>query len=139
MRNTPDPSSGQPAVPPRRRGFGRRLVPKLILLATFILIVDALVGDKGLLERIRENQRSRQVAESLENMRRENAHLREQSRRLREEDPAAIETAARKQLGMIKPGEMLFIIKDTDQPQPAPAKPATPAPPASTAPDKSPR
>jgi cell division protein FtsB len=131
MRNTPDPSSGQPAVPPRRRGFGRRLVPKLILLATFILIVDALVGDKGLLERIRENQRSRQVAESLENMRRENAHLREQSRRLREEDPSAIESAARKQLGMIKPGEMLFIIKDTDQPQPAPAAPATPPAPAS--------
>ncbi len=129
MRTTPDPSSNQPAVPPRRRGFGRRIVPKLILLATFILIVDALVGDKGLLERIRENQRSRQVAESLDNLRRENAHLREQSRRLREEDPGAIETAARKQLGMIKPGEMLFIIKDTEQPQPAPAAPRAPASP----------
>lgn len=132
MRNTPEPSTGQPAtVPPRRRGWGRRLVPKLILLATFILIVDALVGDKGLLERMRENQRSRQVAESLENLRRENAQLREQARRLREEDPGAIEAAARKQLGMIKPGEMLFIVKDTDQAgkpapdQSAPDKPST--------------
>lgn len=116
MPTPPDPSTGQPAIPPRRRGWGRRLVPKLILLATFILIVDALVGDKGLLERMRENQRSRQVAESLEKLRHENAELREQSRRLREEDPGAIEAAARKQLGMIKPGEMLFIIKDTDKP-----------------------
>src|SRR5436190_20935299 len=137
MRNTPDPSTGQPAaVPPRRRGWGRRLVPKLILLATFILIVDALVGDKGLLERMRENQRSRQVSESLDNMRRENAQLREQARRLREEDPGAIEAAARKQLGMIKPGEMLFIVKDTDKPTPAPAPDADKPAPAA---DKTPR
>jgi len=109
-------------------------VPKLLLLATFILIVDALVGDKGLLERIRENQRSRQVAESLEKMRHENALLREQANRLREEEPNAIESAARKQLGMIKPGEMLFIVKDTDQPQPAPSTTAAPAAPATAAP-----
>ncbi len=127
MRKASDPSSGQTTALPRRRGLGRRLVPKLILLATFILIVDALVGDKGLLERVRENQRSRQVAESLENLRHENAHLREQARRLREEEPGAIESAARKQLGMIKPGEMLFIIKDTDPPS-APATPPAPAP-----------
>ncbi len=127
MRKAPDPSSGQTTALPRRRGLGRRLVPKLILLATFILIVDALVGDKGLLERVRENQRSRQVAESLENLRHENAHLREQARRLREEEPGAIESAARKQLGMIKPGEMLFIIKDTDPPSAA-ATPPAPAP-----------
>ncbi len=133
-KNAPDPSSGPTAAIPRRRGWGRRLVPKLILLATFILIVDALVGDKGLLERIRENQRSRQVAESLEKMRHENALLRDQANRLREEEPNAIESAARKQLGMIKPGEMLFIIKDTDQPQPAPPQP--PAAPASPTPDK---
>src|SRR5215472_7096469 len=116
MRNAPDSSSGHPALPKLRRGLGRRIVPKLILLATFILIVDALVGDKGLLERIRENQRSRQVAESLEKQRHENALLREQANRLREEDPDAVEAAARKQLGMIKPGEMLFIIKDLDRP-----------------------
>jgi cell division protein FtsB len=134
MRNAPDPSSGQATALPRRRGLGRRLVPKLILLATFILIVDALVGDKGLLERIRENQRSRQVAETLEGLRKDNEHLREQARRLREEDPGAIESAARKQLGMIKPGEMLFIIKDTD-PQPAPGAPLA-APPAASALDK---
>jgi cell division protein FtsB len=108
-------------------------VPKLIVLATIILIVDALVGDKGLLERVRENQRSRQVAESLENLRRENAQLREQARRLREEDPNAIEAAARKQLGMIKPGEMLFIIKDTERPQPAPQSAPAPAQPAAPA------
>jgi cell division protein FtsB len=127
MRNAPDSSSDHRAVP-ARRGLGRRIVPKLLLLATFILVVDALVGDKGLLERIRENHRSRQVAESLEKLRHENALLREQANRLREEDPNAVEAAARKQLGMIKPGEMLFIIKDMELPAPTQPTPAQPAP-----------
>ena len=38
-------------------GFG----PKLLLLATLILIVDALIGDKGLVERLRERQRFNDV------------------------------------------------------------------------------
>ena len=41
----------------------------------------------------------------------DNAELREMARRLRE-DPAAIEEQARRELGLIKPGEVLFIVKD---------------------------
>jgi cell division protein FtsB len=118
------------AVPAYRRGFGRRFGPKLLLLATIILIVDALIGDKGLVERLRERQRFDDVKVALDTLRQENATLREQARRLREEDPSTIESAARKQLGMIKPGEVLFIVKDVDAP---PAR--TPAPP--TAPTSS--
>ncbi|MGH9219038.1 MAG: FtsB family cell division protein, partial [Vicinamibacterales bacterium] len=51
---------------------------------------------------------------SLERARAENAQLREAARRLRE-DPAAIEEAARRELGLIKPGEVLFIVKDIEQ------------------------
>ena len=128
----PDASPPTAAAPPYRRGFGRGLGPKLLLLATLILVVDALVGDKGLLERIREHQRFRDVSASLEKLRQENAALRDQARRLREEDPATIESAARRQLGMIKPGEVLFIVKDVDatcpsgtacQPEPPPRTP----------------
>ena len=50
-------------------------------------------------------------------MRVENQRLREQARRYRE-DPSAIEELARKDLGLIKPGEKLFIIRD--QPAPGP-------------------
>ena len=42
---------------------------------------------------------------------RENARLREDVRRLRF-DPGTIEALARKELGLIKPGEVLFIIKN---------------------------
>ena len=54
------------------------------------------------------------VALTLENIasqKAENARLREEVRRLTE-DPAAIEEVARRELGLIRPGEKLFIIKD---------------------------
>jgi cell division protein FtsB len=44
-------------------------------------------------------------------VREENARLRDEARRLRE-DPRTIEEIARRELGLIKPGEKLFIIKD---------------------------
>lgn len=128
-------SSAAASAQPFRRGFGRRLGPKLLLLATLILIVDALVGDKGLLERLKEHQRFEEASSALDKLRHENTMLREQARRLREEDPATIESAARRQLGMIKPGEVLFIVKDVDgdgegrassAPATAAKRPATP-------------
>ena len=50
-------------------------------------------------------------------IRSENARLREEARLLRE-DADTIERVARERLGLIKPGEKLFILKDV-----APAKP----------------
>ena len=46
----------------------------------------------------------------------ENDHLREQIRRLRGEDPTAIEEIARRELGLIRPGERLFPIHDVPAP-----------------------
>ncbi len=139
MHTTDDRPSGRLlAGLPHRRGLWRRLGPALILLATFILIVDALVGDKGLLERVREGRRHQAIASELLALQQKNAALREQARQLREEEPAAVETAARKQLGMIKRGEVLFIIKDLDRekhdasdgvsPDRAPSSSTAPAP-----------
>ena len=50
------------------------------------------------------------VERALDRARRDNTELREQARRLRE-DPTAIEEMARRELGLIKPGEKLFIVK----------------------------
>lgn len=41
----------------------------------------------------------------------ENAGLREQARRLHE-DPAMIERIARQDLGLVRPGEILVVLKD---------------------------
>lgn len=83
----------------------------LFALITIVVVVDALVGERGLVERMRARRQYRQAAASLETLRHENARLREDVRRLRE-DPSAIESLAREELGLIRPGEILFIIKD---------------------------
>jgi cell division protein FtsB len=74
-------------------------------------MIDALVGEKGLLAMLQAREQFRTLQESLADARNENARLRDQARRLRE-DPAAIEEIARRELGLIKPGEQLFIIRD---------------------------
>jgi cell division protein FtsB len=94
---------------PRRRS--RRILQYVFLLAGCVLVIDALVGDKGLLAMIQARQEFRTLERSLGEVRSENARLREEARRLRE-DPSAVEDLARRELGLIKPGEKLFIIKD---------------------------
>jgi len=104
LKKTPA-STGQP----RRRS--RRIIQYAFLAAGCVLVIDALVGDKGLLAMIQARQQYRTLEQSLAEVRSENARLRDDARRLRE-DPSAVEDLARRELGLIKPGEKLFIIKD---------------------------
>lgn len=90
---------------------GRRTLHYVLLLVGTVLIVDGLVGEKGLLAMLQARAEHTALEESLADIRAENARLREEARRLRE-DPDAIEDLARSELGLIRPGERLFIIKD---------------------------
>jgi cell division protein FtsB len=83
----------------------------LLLFVTVVLVVDALIGDKGFMDTLRVRRESRALARSVEALRQENARLLERRRRLKE-DPATLESIARKEHGMIRPGEILFILKD---------------------------
>jgi len=74
--------------------------------------VDALVGEKGFMETMRARRQAREQGAQVARLRQENAQLREETRRLRE-DPKAIESVAREELGLIRPGEVLFILKDS--------------------------
>jgi cell division protein FtsB len=76
-----------------------------------VIVVDALVGEKGLLAMRQARQDYRALEASLSSAKSENERLREEARRLRE-DPRAVEDLARRELGLIKPGETLFIIRD---------------------------
>ena len=53
------------------------------------------------------------AAEGVARLNGENGNLRHQVLRLRE-DPAAVEELARRDLGMLRPGEIVFIIRDVD-------------------------
>jgi cell division protein FtsB len=100
--------------PPSRN---RRIVHVVLLFIACVIVADGLVGERGLLAMHRARQEYDGLAASIAGLRVENARLREQARRLRE-DPAAIEEVARRELGLIKPGETVFIIRDVP-----PAKP----------------
>jgi cell division protein FtsB len=78
---------------------------------TAVLIADALVGEKGFMDTMRVRGQWLELARSVENIRQENARLLELARRLRE-DPATLESIAREEHGLIRPGEILFILKD---------------------------
>lgn len=92
---------------------GRRVLRLVLALVTLILLIDAMVGEKGVIALLEARREYAAVEQSLFRARAGNARLREEARRLRE-DPAAIEELARRDLGMIKPGERLFIIRDVE-------------------------
>ncbi len=107
----PEPLRRHRSAPQPWWAGGRRILHAALIFVTLVLLVDALVGERGFMETMRARRRSREVAARLDAVRRENARLREEVRRL-SEDPAALESVARKDLGLIRPGEVLFIIKD---------------------------
>jgi cell division protein FtsB len=105
-------STTESPTPPSRRPR-RRTVQYLLVAIGCVLLIDALVGDKGLLAMLQARETYRALEQALADARAENARLREDARRLRE-DPNAIEDIARRELGLIRPGEKLFILKDVD-------------------------
>lgn len=98
-------------VAKRRPSRNRRIVQVLLILGASIIIVDGLVGERGLLAMLRAQHEYDELAASISRQRADNARLRDQARRLRE-DPSAIEEIARRELGLIRPGERVFIVKD---------------------------
>src|SRR5258705_12628483 len=96
------------SLPRRRRS---RVVRYAVIAIGVVLIIDALVGDRGFLAMLKARQQYRTLETALGRSRAENAQLREQARELRE-DPDTIEDIARRELGLIRPGEKLFIIKE---------------------------
>jgi cell division protein FtsB len=93
------------------------VVRLLLLFVAAVVIVDAVVGDRGLLAMLRARHQYDQLAATIARQRGENLRLREEVRRLRE-DPGAIEEIARRDLGLIRPGEKVFIVKDVPAPKP---------------------
>jgi cell division protein FtsB len=89
----------------------RRLVHVAVVLIGCVIFIDALVGDQGVLATMQARREYEQVEQRLREARLENARLRALSERLRN-DPATIEELARRELGLVFPGEKLFIVRN---------------------------
>ena len=89
----------------------------LAAVVTFVavsVVVTAMVGDRGLTEFLRIRDEHARLTAQLELALARNLRLQEAVRRLRQ-DPAAIEDAARRDLGLMRPGEKVFIIRDVPE------------------------
>jgi cell division protein FtsB len=81
-----------------------------MVFVTCVVFADAMVGERGLAQRSRARQDFAASEDALRDLQIKNAGLREQVRRLKS-DPATIEAVAREELGLIRPGELLFVVK----------------------------
>ncbi|TAK11733.1 MAG: septum formation initiator family protein [Acidobacteria bacterium] len=115
----------EPIAPPlsrapiRRRAVGleakvrrQKILRYSLLCISAAFMVSALVGDNGLLSSMRARRQYAAAQHELINLRLENQQLLEDMRRLKA-DPTAIEEEARKNLGLIRAGETLVIVKDS--------------------------
>ena len=74
-------------------------------------MINAFVGDNGLLATIKAKRQYDSLERDLNTLRSENQQLKTRMQRLKN-DPTAIEEEARQNLGLIRPGETLVIVKD---------------------------
>jgi cell division protein FtsB len=107
----PEPLRRKQPKPPSDLPHWRKALNLLLVFAIIVLALDGLVGEKGLTETIRARRESEALAASVAGLKAENARLRGQALRLRQ-DLSAIEAIARQELGLVRPGEVLFILKD---------------------------
>ena len=106
------PRASKGAAQPRarlpRRHRGLYILGVLIVC---VLAANAVIGERGLLESRRAERRHDNLLDSIKSLKQENQGLQNRKKRL-DEDPTSIEPIARQELGLIRPGEIVFIVKD---------------------------
>ena len=95
--------------------LGQRIMELLLALLTLILVANGLVGDRGLIQTTKVQQERQELMDSINEIRQQNRYLAQQAERLRK-DSSAIEAIARGDLGLLRSGERVFIIKDRTRP-----------------------
>ncbi|HTH00613.1 MAG TPA: septum formation initiator family protein [Vicinamibacterales bacterium] len=94
----------------RQRRRSRQIRLAVVFLGCALLL-DAVFGERGLFQTIKSREDLIQAAQEISELKRQNAALRREARRL-QEDPAALELVARQQLGLLRPGEILVVLSD---------------------------
>ena len=95
----------------RTRALAIRCAIRALCVVVGLELIMAVAGDRGLLALQAARRDLDALSARVTALRSENLALQRRIRRLRE-DPAAIEELARRELGLIKPGEIVFTICD---------------------------
>ena len=94
----------------------RRKAAVLFSVIVFIaLVVGSLFGDGGILQLWQERSRTEALEREIERLRVRNSQLAKEIRALRS-DPRAVERLAREELGLARPGETVFLIREETSP-----------------------
>jgi cell division protein FtsB len=109
MKETGSTKDAAPRLPQRRRA--NRWARRALLFFGCVILLDSLFGDHGLAQTIRARRDSARAIADLAQLKEQNAALRDEVHRL-SGDPQTIEAVARQQLGLIRPGEIVVVLKD---------------------------
>ena len=97
-------------------GLRRKAVVLTSILMLIALVVGSMFGDRGILHLITQRQRADALRLEIEALRDENLRLYAEIHELRT-DPRAVERLAREELGLARPGETLFLLRQaSDKP-----------------------
>ncbi|KIH77102.1 cell division protein FtsB [Geoalkalibacter ferrihydriticus] len=91
---------------------------KWMLLLVLVLVGLALFGDRGILQTLRMHQYKHSLQEKIAELELDNARLRGEIEGLRNND-RHLEGIARKELGMVKEGELVYQFHSTSWPEQA--------------------
>ena len=87
--------------------FLRRRGSVVLGFVLFALLVHDIFGDRGFLAMRRAQKEVEQLQQEIQQLNEENARLAEQVKALKT-DPRIIERIAREEMGLAKPGELIF-------------------------------
>ncbi len=110
--------AGAAAVDPLRR----KALLLLFWFLTLSLLFNSLFGDMGLIQGYRQRRALARLGRDVRTLRAENGRLEDEIRDLRR-NSYRVETIAREKLGLIRPGEIIFLFQDSppgDAQRPAP-------------------
>jgi cell division protein FtsL len=93
----------------------RKNARQVLGLALFALLVHDVFGPHGFIAMRRTQKEIDQIREQIVKLNDENKSLSEQVTSLKS-DPKSIERIAREEMGLARPGEMIFKIPDTAKP-----------------------
>jgi cell division protein FtsB len=103
------------------QSFWSRHARTILGLALFLLAVHDVFGSHGLLAMRRAQAQLQELHGQIDKLNRENSDLSKQVQALRS-DPKAVERIAREEMGLARPGEMIFKVPEHAQDSPAAAK-----------------
>lgn len=103
------------------KSFWSRHARKMLGFALFLLAIHDVFGSHGLLAMRRTQAQVQELRGEIDRLNHENGDLSKQVQALRT-DPKAVERIAREEMGLARPGEIIFKLPEQSQESQAPAK-----------------